>query len=94
VRKGKTYREFKGAIRMAKKSKVTLIASTEKNPPVNVKPGQQLNVTAVVIQGPEAAKIKKVGARGLVEAVPPVLRCWKLAMTLSIRHLELAVRRL
>ena len=48
---------------MAKKSKVTLIASTEKQPAVNVKPGQQLNVTAVVIQGPEAAKIKKVGAR-------------------------------
>jgi hypothetical protein len=48
---------------MAKKSKVTLLASKEKQPAVNVKPGQHLRVTAVVIQGPEAAKVKKAGAR-------------------------------
>ena len=48
---------------MAKKDKITLLASKDKQPAVNVKPGQQLRVTAVVLQGPEAAKMKKAGAR-------------------------------
>jgi hypothetical protein len=48
---------------MAKKGKITLLASKDKQPSVKLKAGQQLKVTAVVLQGPEAAKIKKVGAR-------------------------------
>ncbi len=46
-----------------KKSKMTLIASKDKKPDVQVKAGQELRVTAVSIQGPDLAKIKKVGAR-------------------------------
>lgn len=48
---------------MPKRSKVTLLASNDKQPAVKVKPGQLLRVTSVVLQGPDAAKIKKVGAR-------------------------------
>jgi hypothetical protein len=46
-----------------KTEKMTLIASPEKRPAVNVKPGQELRVTAVSIQGADLAKIKKAGAR-------------------------------
>ena len=48
---------------MAKRKKITLIASTEKEPSVNVKPGQKLRVTAVVLQGADVEKIQKSGAR-------------------------------
>ncbi len=46
-----------------KRGKMTLIASAEKSPAVQVKAGQELRVTAVSIQGPDLAKIKRVGAR-------------------------------
>ncbi len=48
---------------MKKTAKMTLIASPEKRPAVQVKAGQELRVTAVSIQGADLAKIKKVGAR-------------------------------
>ena len=52
-----------------KKSKMTLIASKDKKPDVQVKPGQELRVTAVSIQGPDLAKIKEPEPAGLKFAI-------------------------
>ena len=48
---------------MAEKGRINLVVSAEKEPDVSVAPGQELQVVAVMLQGPDVAKIKKVGAR-------------------------------
>ena len=49
---------------MARKGrKLSLVAAKEKKPSVTVKAGQEFRVTAVTLQGPEVAKLKKAAAR-------------------------------
>jgi hypothetical protein len=49
---------------MARKGERSRCSHRKTNrPAVNVKPGQELRVMAVVVQGPDAAEIKKAGAR-------------------------------
>ncbi|MCI0702135.1 MAG: hypothetical protein L0241_13715 [Planctomycetia bacterium] len=46
----------------AKKQTMTLVASKEKNPAVEVKAGQELRVVSVKMGGPDLGKLKRVGA--------------------------------